>query len=72
VWEWLSALLLVAVMADPLWRLHEPFGRFDKLENSLIPLSKFVEGSPTNAMDFLVHAKVRSAVCVLTICWCRR
>jgi len=43
---------------DPLIRLHEPWRTFDKLEERLIPLPKFVEASPTNAMNFLYHTKV--------------
>jgi hypothetical protein len=55
---WGSAITLLFFALDPLKSLHEPWKIFDTLEETLIPLPKFVERSPTNAMTFLYHTKV--------------
>jgi hypothetical protein len=49
---------LVFFAKDPLIELQQPWNHFDTLEETLIPLPKFVERSPTNAMKFLGHTKV--------------
>lgn len=62
---------MVFFARDPLLDLQEPWHHFDTLEESLIPLPKFVERSPTNAMNFLYHTKVSPlfpAVCSMPHC----